>query len=239
MIKINNYTLDNLDFSRIKAIEEKIIGKSPISNEEANYFLGYLVALTRKMIVGNFGANFENRCDLAQSIISSLLQQLGIEHHNVATQKAISDNVEGHSFTVVALILEGGLANFLVDPTYQQFFIKNDSDGGNKPVIIKGMICVSQSLESFIQPESVQLIENFIYWGFQRLNSDFAKIYGDSFLYTKTNIPVDYSFPNIPGEVYINSFLKGNEKLSYDSEKLKNMEFYPDLIGNNNSIFMQ
>ena len=73
MREINTYNLNDYDFSQIKKIEQKIIKEEPLTEDEANSFLVYIVAATRKIIVDNFGNSFENKCDLAQSNISSFL----------------------------------------------------------------------------------------------------------------------------------------------------------------------
>lgn len=62
--------------------------------------------------------------------------------------------------------------------------------------------------------------------GYLKLDPKSAKFYGDSFLYTKTNILKGYQFPNIKGEIYLNSFLKGQEKLQdygYEEIELKDV----------------
>ena len=46
-----------------------------------------------------------------------------------------------------------------------------------------------------------------------------ARIYGNSFYNTRT-MRMDISFDELKGSTYINSFLKGNEKLSTSREEL-------------------
>ena len=87
----------------------------------------------------------------------------------------------------------------------------------------------------FIKEEDMQIVNILLSKGYIELNEDFARIYGDSFLNTKRGYNDINVYKTIPGKVYINSFIKGNEKIQNSEETLENLglnlELFKDMVG--------
>lgn len=107
--KIN--IMDNIDWDLIKNIEYKCQNGMTLSSSEAKYYLSYVCFMTREKLSIQSkktisSCDFLNQCDLAQAIIINYFKSLNVECYPINTQKAITDEIVGHSFVLVALPTE-------------------------------------------------------------------------------------------------------------------------------------
>ena len=225
--KIN--IMDNIDWDLIKFIEYKCQNGMPLSSNEAKYYLSYVCFMTREKLSIQSNKtisayDFLNKCDLAQAIIVNHFKSLNVECYPISTQKAITDEIVGHSFVLVFLPINSAKIIYLVDPTYTQFFNKEQCVDENFKVM-NGMIVTTPEPGYFVSKlteDDQEIIQEFLTLGFMELNEKNSKIYGDSFYKTKTGIPLDVSkHLTMTGNVYIKGFLKGICKLSHDKEELE------------------
>lgn len=215
----------NINYEIIESIEDKIKNSDSITEEETNYLLDYICYETRCKLTNDLeNDSFEFKCDLAQSIICYYLDELGIKYNACMTQKAITNDIVGHSFVISEL----NNKLYLIDPTYRQFFKEEDNQENNY-LEIQNMIVKTPNPGYFIKEEDKKHIIPFLKSGYIVLDENTARIYGDSFYNTKTGY-TDKNYKSINGNIYINSFLKGNETLSKSREELSN----DNLLINNN-----
>lgn len=220
--------IDNIDYNYLKDIADKIKNKYSVSKEDINYFLQCIVYITRMNIMDNGNEYFDYKCDLAQSIIYYYLEDLGIKGHPNMTIPAISKDIIGHSFICATFKVDDNDINYLIDPTYIQFF-KKENCNSDRYVYFNDLIIRTPDPGYFIKEEDRETINKFNYNGFGELTDDLARIYGNSFYFTKTGITKNEI--SIPGKVFINSFMKGNERLSETREDLIFKGYYIALDG--------
>ncbi len=206
----------NTDPQVIEMLEQKILSKEPLTEEEINIFLDYICYQTRCKFtddVSNF--SFQFKCDKAQAIITHYLNSLEVETHPCMTQNVITKDIEGHSFLIAIFNVNGTTVPYLIDPTYRQFFI----DDKKEYIIYNNQILRTPSPGYFIKKEDKKEIQKLLINGYHILDEKIARIYGDSFYNTKTGYK-SRDFQSISGSIYINSFLKGNEPLSKTENEL-------------------
>lgn len=204
----------------IEKIVDKILNKEKINSKELTLLLDYLINRTKEIINSK---TYENTCDLAQGLIGRYLNSLKVINFPNLSIKAISEGVVGHSF-IVADFKEFGQDLYLLDPTFVQFAIL---DQKYQELYIKDLKVLTKSPYYYANLLNKELTNALLTKGYLKLDPKSAKFYGDSFLYTKTNILKGYQFPNIKGEIYLNSFLKGQEKLQdygYEEIDLKDSD---------------
>lgn len=207
----------NIDSKVIAELERKIESNTPLSEEELNLFLDNICYLTRCKFTNDFdNFSFEFKCDKAQAIITYYLNDLGVETHPCMTQNVITNNIEGHSFTVARFNVNGTLTPYLIDPTYRQFFTNEKSEFLSH----NGMILKTPSPGYFIKEKDKPEVEKLLIDGYHILDENMARIYGDSFYNTKTGYTMS-EFKSINGSIYLNSFTKGHEPLSKTKEELE------------------
>lgn len=230
-----NYIIDSnpnkleINYDFISNIEKNIEENIPLTKEETNYFLDYLVYATRTKLTNDLdNYSFEWKCDTAISIIGNYLNSLNVQYNVCDSQKVITQGITGHTFMIVKLNTEDGIINYLVDPTYRQFFIK-DNCTKEKYVLINGMYIITPSPGYFIKNEDKNIIKTFLQKGYSVLDHNIARIYGDSFYNTKVGMN-DTPFRSIPGSIYINSFLKGNSTLSKTEDELQDLSLHKQNI---------
>ena len=221
ILNTNPLVMNNINYEEVKQTESKLKNKETLTDEEANYFLDFVVFATRYKIVKNFNETFEYKCDLAQSIMTYYFRSLGIDTYPNSTQSAIAPEVEGHNFNIVKLNINGKDKYFIVDATYRQFFIKENCQD-SKFVVHNDKVLISAHPGYFIKKEDYSLVEEFLKHGYMEMNEKNAKIYGDSFFQTKRGIRrEDISLYRLPGSSYMKLFLKGNVHLSKSEDDLK------------------
>ena len=185
-----------IDYDLISQIENKLEDNIPLSQDEAKYFLDYIVFITRTKFTNDLdNYSFEWKCDTAISIIGNYLNSLNVNYNVCDTQKVITNNIKGHTFMIVNLNTENGTLSYLIDPTYRQFFTKDTCNESNYTLIN----------------------------GYAILTNDIARIYGDSFYNTKVGED-NTAYKSIQGSIYINSFLKGNSHLSKTNDELQDLK---------------
>lgn len=208
----------NIDSQIIEILEQKVLSKEPLTEEEINIFLDYICYETRCKFtndINNF--SFQFKCDKAQAIITHYLNSLKVEVHPCMTQNVITEDIEGHSFLIAIFNVNGINTPYLVDPTYRQFFIDDKKDY----ILYNSKILRTPSPGYFIKEEDKTEIQKLLINGYHLLDENIARIYGDSFYNTKTGYR-RREFQSISGNIYINSFIKGHEPLSTSPEELEN-----------------
>ena len=228
-VKIN--VMDNVDMDIISDIESKCLEGESLSQNEIDYFLNYVVYQTRTLIsskkskdVNEYGFNF--MCDTAQSIIARYFEKLNIVYNPLQTQKAISDNILGHSFLVADFLVDEEVKSYIVDPTYNQFF-NVDRCMENNFKVINGIVLKAPDLGYFALKSDKRVqdkVKNLLASGYIELTLENAKIYGDLFYKTKTgNINYFNSNLEMSGSIYIKAFKKTSDRLTYTSNDLEKM----------------
>ena len=211
-----------IDIKYLSDIEHKITNKISITNEELTYFLDYIIYLTRYNINPSLD-NYDFKCDLAQSILYYYLKNLNCNIHPLTTQNSITNNITGHSFITLELIVNNESKYYLLDPTYIQFFKINkcNKDAYFIHPIYKNHVLLTPDPGFFIQENMKENAKFLLNHGYIELNEKTAQMYGDSFYNTKTgNNPNPYKFNSIPGSIYLNAFTKGYTQLSKTEQEL-------------------
>lgn len=102
IINFNPYINLDINLLYLETIEKKIQNKISLTTKEANDFLSIIVYLTRCKINPNLD-NYDNKCDLAQSILYYYFKNLECNIHPLTTQNTIHPNIVGHSFLTLEL----------------------------------------------------------------------------------------------------------------------------------------
>lgn len=228
------YTTINIDFYYLSNIENKIKNNISISNEEATNFLNLIVFLTRQNINPNLD-NYDNKCDLAQSMLYYYFKNLNCNIYPSMTQNVITNNIIGHSFLTLELLVNNKKIYYLLDPTYIQFFKKDKCTKNNYYISPKfpDYVLLTPDPGYFIKQEMKDKCTFLLNHGYIELTEETAKMYGDSFYNTKTGTnPNTLKYESIPGEIYINAFIKGKEALSKTEEELINSNLHITKISN-------
>lgn len=215
---------NELDIDYLVSIETKIKNNESLSEEEITYFLNSLIYLTRYKINPNMD-NYDYKCDLAQAMLTHYFNRLKVTTHPAETQNTIGpNNIDGHSFLTIELFVENEKRNYLIDPTYIQFFHKENCSGANYFVSEKypDKILKTPDAGYFIDEESMPMVNVLLNQGYMPLTEEVAKVYGNSFYNTRTlTNPKKLTRIKIPGSVYIEKFLRQNCKLSKTEEELE------------------
>ena len=214
---------------RIPEIEELCKKGISISVEEVELLLENLSYVVRKKI-----AEYENKdmddysysykCDLTQSMISYYLKDLNIKVNPVNTNEVIAD-VCGHSLIIANFKTASGEKIYLIDPTYIQFFSKENYDI-SKFVIVKNKVCIAPDPGFFVvNSNNTNLLMPLLTDGYIEFTEEVAKAYGDSFFQTKQGISPDQIKYNVAsGSKYIKWFQSYTSQLSKSKEELSNMD---------------
>lgn len=218
-----------IDYDLISQIENKLEDNIPLSQDEAKYFLDYIVFITRTKFTNDLdNYSFEWKCDTAISIIGNYLNSLNVNYNVCDTQKVITNNIKGHTFMIVNLNTENGTLSYLIDPTYRQFFTKDTCNESNY-TLINGIYVTTPNPGYFIKEEDKSIIKTFLQKGYSILDNNIARIYGDSFYNTKVG-RYDKTYNSINGNIYLNSFLKGNSPLSKTEYELQDLSLHKQNI---------
>ena len=221
-----NYIIENkplnIEFenSVISEIEDKIINKFDVTQEELSLLLDYICQEVRYKFttdIENF--SYENKCDKAQAILSYYFDDLGIKYYPCMTQHVITNDIVGHSFLVIEIEINGNIVHYLIDPTFRQFLISEKCNEKNY-IEHNNMILKTPDPGYFIKDEDISKLIPFIVKGYEILSDDFAQIYGDLFYNTKTGYTTK-EHKSMNGNVYKNSFIKGHERLSLTRSELE------------------
>ena len=224
------YQEDNMDVEYYAEIENKIANNQSITENDAENFLRTINYIIRKKINPELD-NFENTCDLAQSILGHYLNSINCKVAHCSTQNVIAPKVAGHNFSIVTLNVEGEEKDYLVDPTYIQFFTQDTCNESNFVVSTKNpnLILLTPSPGYFISNQDNEPAEFLLRYGYIELTPEYAKMYGDSFYNTDRGLKLNpKEKKSLPGLMYLKSFKDGHEPLSTTHEKL--------LINNQNVV---
>ncbi len=233
MEKVIDFYLNEevVDQNKISEIEELYQSGMPLSDEDVSLLLRNLSYLVRQKIADLEGKSMQEysysyKCDLAQSMITYYLKGLGIPTVPVNTHEVI-EGVCGHSFVVARIQTIEGEKNYLIDPTYLQFFGKEGCDPKNF-VVIQNKVCIAPDPGYFIvQNHREETVLPLLEDGYSELTEDVAKAYGDSFFQTKQGIdPSQIQYYVASGSDYIRWFFKNPCKLSKSEEELRNMNLW-------------
>lgn len=186
----SNPNLNEYDSSIIKRLENKIKDGDALTEDEVDIFLENICIKTRQLISNNINEDDYNGKDLlAASIISNYLYDLGINHHVCSTKHLLDKGVIDNHFVIMDLNtdLYGNSVKmeYLLDPTYRQFFT-HDKCNPDYEITKHDVIIRSPDPGYFIHPYDIEEIEYFLYNGYSILDPEFAYIYLNSFLSTKT-----------------------------------------------------
>lgn len=170
-------------------------------SKKVTQFLDKLVSEVRRIVNDE---KMINKCDTCQGIIGRYLESISIPCFPCSTNNVITSDITGHSFIVT--LIEGKY--YLIDPAFIQFMYDKTDD-----LVIKGIRCLAKSPYYYMEIMDEDLTKELISKGYFELNQKSAYTYGNAFYFTKTNIPSDLVLKAISGEVYMNSFTKGNDRL--------------------------
>lgn len=221
IIDFNPVKKEELNNEEMAIIEGKIKQRKSLTNQEAELFLDAINYITRKNINPNMD-NFDWKCDLAQSILCHYLNKIDCPNFPCMTQSVITDSIEGHSFVTIVLIVEDEEKIFLLDPTYIQFFKKENCTADKLFVSPKfpDKVLLKPHPGYYIKDEDKEVASYLLNHGHILLNERVARMYGDSFYNTKTGVSPNEPFVSMSGNIYLRSFLKGKENLSKTEEEL-------------------
>ncbi len=221
------------DDDKIREIEEKCKSGTPLDMQEAKVLLRNLSYEVRKRIAEYEGKDMDDysysyKCDLAQSIICHYLNGLNIKTNPVNTNEVI-DGVCGHSLLIANIKTTEGDKTYLIDPTYIQFFDKENCDI-SRLIVIDNRVCISPDPGFFVvNGGNIDLLMPLLKDGFIEFTEDVAKAYGDSFFQTKQGTAPDQIVNNVAsGASYIKWFQQITSKLSKSKEDLNNMNLLID-----------
>ena len=118
----------SIDDNVIIQIEDKLKNNYPITDDETEILLDYLVYSTRMKISDNIDDDtLEHKDLLASSIIANYLKELGVDYKVCNTKHIFDKNVVENNFIVANINtdLYGNSVEltYLIDPTYRQLFL--------------------------------------------------------------------------------------------------------------------
>lgn len=224
IIDFEYFVPNKIEIELLLEIENKVKQHDVLTFEEANLFLNVLSYFVRHKINPDL-TDYTFKCDLAQSILYHYFVNLGCQPILNATQNAITQNIEGHNFLVIELNISGHNTLFLLDPTYSQFFKKEDCLM-EKYLVINNTVVLTPKPGYFIKEKDYELAQYLLRYGNMNLTEEVATMYGDSFYNTKVGKYYhsnDNTINSIPGSVYINAFTKNNCSVSKSKEELSQM----------------
>lgn len=139
-----------------------------------------------------------NKCDYVTKLVSSKLDNLGIDYNVFETHKILGSDVLGHMFLVVYIDDN----SYIVDLSYLQFFFKDrcsesmfrEKDGITYMAPDPGYYYIKNSDKEDVAKEILEK-------GYVSLNERNIKIYLDSFFETRRGRRIDY---DISSSVYMN-----------------------------------
>ncbi len=203
--------------NNIAKIEDKIINKENLTDEEVTIFLDNIISNINNIIKDD---TYINKCDTVQGLIGRYLDKLNITYYANITNKCISKDIVGHSFIVISF-KDYNNDMYIIDPTFIQFLYL---DNEYYDYYINNLRIKSKSPFYYAKNIDKDLTLELLQKGYLKLTSRSAYLYGNSFLLTKTNIKKDTKINLESGNTYINNFLKGKELLrdyNYPNIELK------------------
>lgn len=228
LITNNKYQKKEINQTQIEIIKNKLILNLPITIEEEQLFItneiqNTLDQITKQFQIDAYNHPLTNKCDCAQYILGHNMQKLNIQVYPKETHKTISPTSPGHSF----LIIKMPNKTYLVDPTYCQFFQKENCTNTNF-IIYENMILKSPDPGYYItqSKEGLTIAKQIIQNGYIELTPLVAKEYCDSFYYSKQGTIIENGkIPksNITEDIYLNTLLKPATEYSLTKERYEEL----------------
>lgn len=222
IVDFKPYVDEKNEMNHYADIERRITLGQSITQSEAEDFLAKVSYLTRKKLNPNMD-NFDNLCDTAQSILGYYFEDINAKVTHCSTQRVISPKVTGHNFSIVSLNVEGEEKDFLLDPTYIQFFSTETCNESNYMISKRNpnLVLLTPSPGYFINEEDMEPVQFLLKYGYIELTPEYAKIYGDSFYNTDRGIKINpKERKSLPSLMYFRSFKSGREPLSISAVEL-------------------
>lgn len=182
----------NIDDAVIIEIEDKLKNKTPITDDETEILLDYLCYSVRMKISDDIDNDPFTRKDLvASSIIANYFKELGISYRICNTKYIFDKNVTENNFIVADINTDlygnSVFLTYLIDPTYRQFFLSDKCNKDNL-VVEHHIIHKTPDPGHYIHQEDSYEIAYFLLNGYSFLDLEFANIYANSFMGTRTHI---------------------------------------------------
>lgn len=221
IMDFNPIIAEDVNNDEMALIEGKIKQGKSLTEEEVINFLDTIIYITRKKINSKMD-DFSWKCDLAQSILCHYLNKIGCPNFPCMTQSAITNDIEGHSFVTIMLMVNDEEKVFLLDPTYIQFFKKENCT--KDKIFVSPMypdkVLLKPHPGYYIKEEDKDMASYLLNHGHILLDEKAARMYGDSFYNTKTGVSPNDPYITMSGNIYLRSFIKGKENLSKSEEEL-------------------
>lgn len=203
---------DDINIEKVAMIEQKLL--SEVTLEEAKLFLDFMVYNSRIAFNWNSSINvldnsFRYQCAKMANLNSYLLNKLNLPHKIFNVGEIVcEDKKHMHQVLMLALPinLDGEIVvkNFLLDPSFRQFFIKDFCDFSAYYGEKKGNINKAAPEAGYffcLTNEGRKLAESLIKDGYMEMTSENIKYYFDSFKFS-TIEKDSYSNPLILGRCY-------------------------------------
>ena len=226
ILDFNPVNINNINMEYCADVENKIVSRESLTQKEVNDFLDTINYIVRSKINPNLD-NYDNKCDLAISMLYHYLKKLNCNVFSLTTQASITNSIIGHSFLTFQILVEGKIKNYLIDPTYIQFFKKDKCTHNNYYVspMYQDIVLITPDPGFFIKNEMKDSCNFLLNHGYIELTEEMARMYGDSFYNTKTGVSYsNLTYQTIPGSVYINSFMKDNDYVSKTEKELEELD---------------
>lgn len=211
-----------INIDEVNIIKDKVKNSIRLIDDEIYKLLDYYIELSLKIIEQDLNRDLTsepltNKCDLFQYVIGKLMEKDNIVVFPKESQNVFYPFCTGHSFLVTDI--QG--KKFIVDPSFRQFLTKESCDINNY-VTINDMVVKAPAPGFFmVKSEKGKKIARLLTQnGYIELNRETAKIYGDSFYYTKTGY-IDYA--EISADIYLNMLLKENTKYADSDDTFNEM----------------
>lgn len=162
------------------------------------------------------------KCDLIRDRVLNKLNDLNLNATPFEVQNILDCDVHGHSI----LILEDEEEIYLIDPSYSQFFLKENCHE-DKYLINqeKQMVLLTPDPGYYYlnNPHHINIARRIMEKGFIKLNQNTAKVYFDSFYKLRRGysgfLETTGKTTELSGQTYLNSILKLKEKSKKSSFK--------------------
>lgn len=228
LITNNKYIKKEINQDIIEEIINKYNQNIHITIEEEQKILSSAIQrcleqITEQFQIDAYNNPLTNKCDYTQYTLGHLLQKMNIPVFPKETHKIITSTTPGHSFLIVKMPNK----IYLVDPTYCQFFQKENCSSQNF-IIYENIILKSPDPGYYITKtsEGLEIAKKIIQNGYIELTPQVAKQYCDSFYYSKQGTIIQNGkIPNsnISEEIYLNILLKPTKDYSLTSERYKEL----------------
>lgn len=200
---------DDIDIEKVAIIEQKLL--SEVTLEEAKLFLDFMVYNSRIAFNWNSSVNvldssFRYQCARMANLNSYLLNKLSLPHKIFNIGEVVcEDKKHMHHVLMLALPIdvdgEVVVKNFLIDPSFRQFFIKDYCDTSAYYGEKKGNINKAAPEPGYffcLTNQGKVLAESIIRDGYMEMTPENVKCYFDCF-----------KFSTIEKESYSNPMLIG------------------------------